>query len=194
MDYPACFSIEARSLIQMLLAKSPEKRLGYHRGAEAIKEHTFFDGIDWALVADKRMDPPFVPTDPCPIDTSDVSTIDASHAIEPFGREDFKYRKEQKQLQRLWTVSTLGGLLLLGGFFLDVIDARSCSYPSSSNSSNSSNSNNNSNSSNSSNSNSNSNTLHHYHYHHRRRHRRRRRHRPCSKLRARTRSSQAQRR
>lgn len=40
-------SHEAKDLIRKLLNKNPNKRLGYNRGAEEIKEHPFFSCIDW---------------------------------------------------------------------------------------------------------------------------------------------------
>lgn len=34
-------------LISRLLEKNPAKRLGSQRGAEEIKEHSFFSDVDW---------------------------------------------------------------------------------------------------------------------------------------------------
>jgi hypothetical protein len=52
-------SAECMDLISQLLTKNPQKRLGYLRGAEEIKAHPFFKGINWALIRQER--PPFVP-------------------------------------------------------------------------------------------------------------------------------------
>ncbi|CAL9751800.1 unnamed protein product [Musa acuminata subsp. burmannicoides] len=52
-------SLVARDLIQGLLVKDPQKRIAYHRGATEIKQHPFFDGINWALV--RSMTPPHIP-------------------------------------------------------------------------------------------------------------------------------------
>uniref|UniRef100_A0A7N1A2I0 non-specific serine/threonine protein kinase n=1 Tax=Kalanchoe fedtschenkoi TaxID=63787 RepID=A0A7N1A2I0_KALFE len=40
----------ARDLIQRLLTKEPDARLGSSRGAAEIKQHSFFEGLNWALV------------------------------------------------------------------------------------------------------------------------------------------------
>ena len=50
-------SSECQSLIQGLLVKDPAKRLGAKYGAEEIKAHPFFAGINWALLRHKR--PPY---------------------------------------------------------------------------------------------------------------------------------------
>ncbi|KAL8140566.1 hypothetical protein V2J09_006587 [Rumex salicifolius] len=43
-------SLHARDLIVGLLAKDPEGRLGSERGAAEIKQHPFFEGLNWALI------------------------------------------------------------------------------------------------------------------------------------------------
>jgi len=56
------FSKEAISLLTGLLQKRPENRLGLgERGIEEIKEHPFFESIDWGLLEAGYIDPPFVP-------------------------------------------------------------------------------------------------------------------------------------
>lgn len=55
-DPPLPFS---QDLITQLLVKNPQKRLGAQRGAEEIKAHPFFKGINWALLRQEK--PPFVP-------------------------------------------------------------------------------------------------------------------------------------
>ncbi|KAG6481288.1 serine/threonine-protein kinase RHS3-like [Zingiber officinale] len=52
-------SLVARDLIQGLLVKDPQRRIAYHRGATEIKQHPFFEGINWALV--RSIAPPHVP-------------------------------------------------------------------------------------------------------------------------------------
>lgn len=59
---PEIFTPEAVDLLQGLLQKRPEKRLGCGpRGIEEIKEHPFFRSIDWGLLEAGYLDPPFVP-------------------------------------------------------------------------------------------------------------------------------------
>ncbi|KAF3795436.1 Serine/threonine-protein kinase [Nymphaea thermarum] len=43
-------SSHARDLIKGLLSKDPESRLGCVRGAAEIKNHPFFEGLNWALI------------------------------------------------------------------------------------------------------------------------------------------------
>ena len=56
------FSAEAVSLLSGLLNKKPSERLGCgERGIAEIKEHPFFESIDWGLLEAGYIDPPFVP-------------------------------------------------------------------------------------------------------------------------------------
>uniref|UniRef100_A0A5B6YJC7 non-specific serine/threonine protein kinase n=1 Tax=Davidia involucrata TaxID=16924 RepID=A0A5B6YJC7_DAVIN len=43
-------SFHARDLIRGLLVKEPENRLGCVKGAAEIKQHPFFEGLNWALI------------------------------------------------------------------------------------------------------------------------------------------------
>ncbi|KAM2685839.1 serine/threonine-protein kinase D6PKL1 [Malus sylvestris] len=43
-------SFQARDLIRGLLVKEPENRLGSEKGAGEIKQHPFFEGLNWALI------------------------------------------------------------------------------------------------------------------------------------------------
>uniref|UniRef100_A0ACD5U614 Uncharacterized protein n=1 Tax=Avena sativa TaxID=4498 RepID=A0ACD5U614_AVESA len=52
-------SVVARDLIRGLLVKEPQKRIAFTRGATEIKQHPFFEGVNWALV--RSMAPPSVP-------------------------------------------------------------------------------------------------------------------------------------
>jgi len=52
-------SAVARDLIRGLLVKEPQKRIAFTRGATEIKQHPFFEGVNWALV--RSMGPPSVP-------------------------------------------------------------------------------------------------------------------------------------
>ncbi|PHU15786.1 Protein kinase G11A [Capsicum chinense] len=47
--YPVVSS-SARDLIRRLLQKEPENRLGAEKGAAEIKQHPFFEGLNWALI------------------------------------------------------------------------------------------------------------------------------------------------
>eukprot|EP00250_Pteridium_aquilinum_P018034 c23907_g3_i2 orf=833-2524(+) len=52
-------SFGARDLIRGLLVKDPQHRLAYKRGATEIKQHPFFDGVNWALI--RSVLPPDIP-------------------------------------------------------------------------------------------------------------------------------------
>ncbi|KAG4950543.1 hypothetical protein JHK82_043899 [Glycine max] len=52
-------SAVARDLIRGLLVKEPQKRIAYKRGATEIKQHPFFEGMNWALV--RSATPPHIP-------------------------------------------------------------------------------------------------------------------------------------
>lgn len=43
-------SLAARQLIHALLNRDPVGRLGSSRGANEIKKHPFFQGINWPLI------------------------------------------------------------------------------------------------------------------------------------------------
>ncbi|KAK9689565.1 hypothetical protein RND81_09G067500 [Saponaria officinalis] len=52
-------SFQARDLIRGLLVKEPQHRLAYKRGATEIKQHPFFEGVNWALI--RCATPPDIP-------------------------------------------------------------------------------------------------------------------------------------
>ncbi|XP_073026085.1 serine/threonine-protein kinase D6PKL2-like [Primulina eburnea] len=52
-------SFAVRDLIRGLLVKEPQHRLGYKRGATEVKQHPFFEGVNWALI--RCASPPDVP-------------------------------------------------------------------------------------------------------------------------------------
>ncbi|KAE8695616.1 Protein kinase G11A [Hibiscus syriacus] len=52
-------SFAAKDLIRGLLVKDPQKRLGFKRGATEIKQHPFFESVNWALI--RTTHPPDIP-------------------------------------------------------------------------------------------------------------------------------------
>ncbi|XP_038974136.1 serine/threonine-protein kinase D6PK-like [Phoenix dactylifera] len=52
-------SFSVRDLIRGLLVKEPQHRLAYKRGATEIKQHPFFEGVNWALI--RCASPPEIP-------------------------------------------------------------------------------------------------------------------------------------
>ncbi|KAJ3692260.1 hypothetical protein LUZ60_012610 [Juncus effusus] len=59
----------AKDLIRGLLVKDPQKRIAYKRGATEIKQHPFFEGVNWALVRSAM--PPHIPL---PVDYSQFAS------------------------------------------------------------------------------------------------------------------------
>ncbi|KAF6135240.1 hypothetical protein GIB67_035311 [Kingdonia uniflora] len=67
-------SMVARDLIRGLLIKDPQKRIAYRRGATEIKQHPFFEGVNWALI--RSTIPPHVPE---PIDFAQFASKETAH-------------------------------------------------------------------------------------------------------------------
>uniref|UniRef100_H0VUM6 protein kinase C n=1 Tax=Cavia porcellus TaxID=10141 RepID=H0VUM6_CAVPO len=61
VNIPHHLSVEARSILKGLLKKEPEVRLGCHpqRGFIDIKEHPFFNNLDWNMMGKQQVPPPF---------------------------------------------------------------------------------------------------------------------------------------
>nr|XP_046230833.1 serine/threonine-protein kinase N2 isoform X2 [Scatophagus argus] len=69
--YPRFLSAHSVSLIQKLLQKNPEMRLGAgEEDASQIKRHKFFQGMDWGALLAKKVKPPFLPVIRAPKDVS----------------------------------------------------------------------------------------------------------------------------
>lgn len=66
-------SFSARDLIRGLLVKEPQHRLGSKRGATEIKQHPFFEGVNWALI--RCASPPEIPK---PVDFERISPVPAA--------------------------------------------------------------------------------------------------------------------
>ncbi|KAJ7994061.1 hypothetical protein DPEC_G00262030 [Dallia pectoralis] len=62
VQYPGGFPPETMSIIQKLLKRNPEKRLGAGEGdANDVKKEKFFKAIDWDALLAKKVKPPFLP-------------------------------------------------------------------------------------------------------------------------------------
>ncbi|KAM8872393.1 serine/threonine-protein kinase N2 [Synchiropus picturatus] len=60
--FPRSLSPDSISLIQKLLQKDPELRLGAgEEDAQQIKRQRFFQGVDWDALLSKKVKPPFLP-------------------------------------------------------------------------------------------------------------------------------------
>jgi len=65
---PKSLSTASQDILQGLLTRNPNDRLGSLTDAEEIKAHPFFEGIDWSKLLNKELVPPFQPV------VTDVST------------------------------------------------------------------------------------------------------------------------
>ncbi|KAF3160334.1 hypothetical protein TWF106_002733 [Orbilia oligospora] len=63
---------DARDLLEKLLNRDPTKRLGAN-GAAEIKNHKFFDSIDWKRLVQKKIQPTFKPAVENALDTTNFS-------------------------------------------------------------------------------------------------------------------------
>lgn len=83
LKFPEGFTVSfaAKDLIRGLLIKDPQKRLGFKRGATEIKQHPFFENVNWALI--RSMSPPEVPK---PLADLDFSTHAFKSSVPPNGK------------------------------------------------------------------------------------------------------------
>jgi len=84
---PSTVPADAKSLIEELLVRDPEKRLS---DPVKIKGHPFFKGIDWDLLLAKELTPPYIP----PVkNDEDNSQFDTS-----FTQEEAKLSQEENSI------------------------------------------------------------------------------------------------
>ncbi|XP_045036572.1 G protein-coupled receptor kinase 1 isoform X2 [Daphnia magna] len=96
VELPDNFSNELRTLLEGLLHRDVDKRLGCRgRGAEEVKSHPFFLGVDWQQVYMQKYPPPLVPP------RGEVNAADAFD-IGSFDEEDTKGYKLTEKDQELY--------------------------------------------------------------------------------------------
>jgi len=62
INFPRYMSPHAQDLIRSFLNVSEVDRLGFGpTGIDDIKQHPFFDGVSWALLEQKHVEPPYLP-------------------------------------------------------------------------------------------------------------------------------------
>ncbi|RUS74310.1 hypothetical protein EGW08_017933 [Elysia chlorotica] len=84
VDLPETMSIEMKTLLEGLLRRDVDDRLGCRgRGAQEVKEHPFFKGLDWVQVYLQKYSPPLIPP------KGEVNAADAFD-IGSFDEEDTK--------------------------------------------------------------------------------------------------------
>lgn len=62
VELPNHFTMDLKLLLEGLLQRDVDKRLGCRgKGADEVKQHPFFHGIDWQMVYLQKYNPPLVP-------------------------------------------------------------------------------------------------------------------------------------
>ena len=74
LKIPNYLTENCKNLIEGLFQKSPEKRLGF-LGAASIKEHQWFKNLNWELLLQKKLNPPFIPVIKSEMDVSNFDPV-----------------------------------------------------------------------------------------------------------------------
>jgi len=96
VELPDTFSTELKNLLESLLQRDVDKRLGCAgQGAQELKTHPFFTGVDWTQVYQQKYPPPLIPP------RGEVNAADAFD-IGSFDEEDTKGLKLTEADQELY--------------------------------------------------------------------------------------------
>jgi hypothetical protein len=74
---------------------NPKRRLGTN-GVEEIMQHPWFEDMDWKLLANKKIEPPMVPTLNAVTDTSNFANYDNEIAPPP------QNTRNDRNLWQMW--------------------------------------------------------------------------------------------
>lgn len=74
LRFPPYVSQDAQSLLEGLLTRDVEKRLG-STDSQDVKKHPFFRDIDWDKLEKKEMEPPYKPKVKSDTDTSQIDSV-----------------------------------------------------------------------------------------------------------------------
>ncbi|PRP75266.1 hypothetical protein PROFUN_15887, partial [Planoprotostelium fungivorum] len=75
LRFPSFISNEAQILLEGLLTRDVDKRLGSGpNGGDDVKKSAFFSGLDWAALERKEIEPPFKPKVKDVMDYSQIDT------------------------------------------------------------------------------------------------------------------------
>ena len=92
-SFPRHLSKDCRDLIKRLLTKNPARRLGNLKGgAQDVKEHPWFKGLDWVKLARKEIPAPYVPQIGGVDDVSNFEDIplDEEHPGEGYSNKPYR--------------------------------------------------------------------------------------------------------
>ncbi|KAI9004421.1 kinase-like domain-containing protein [Hyaloraphidium curvatum] len=86
IKWPSHFDPNAKDLLKRLLSPDLTKRYGNLKGGSSdIKRHKWFAGVDWTMVVQRKVTPPYVPPVKNPGDSSNFDSYPED--FEPYGRE-----------------------------------------------------------------------------------------------------------
>jgi serine/threonine protein kinase len=81
----ALFTPESEDLCRHLLQKEPSMRLGCLKGGTRdVKDHGWFQGVDWHAMLAKKVQAPWLPTVTNPLDTSNFDHYGEMDPIIPY--------------------------------------------------------------------------------------------------------------
>ena len=107
--YPIHMPRDSVSVLQKLLTREPELRLGSGpTDAQEIMSHAFFRNTNWDDVKEKRIQPPFVPTIKSATDTSnfDSEFTSVTPVLTPVQSGQFPSKAQPHNLLTIITVLT----------------------------------------------------------------------------------------
>eukprot|EP00827_Trimyema_finlayi_P000565 TRINITY_DN1112_c0_g1_i3.p3 TRINITY_DN1112_c0_g1~~TRINITY_DN1112_c0_g1_i3.p3 ORF type:complete len:109 (-),score=19.32 TRINITY_DN1112_c0_g1_i3:44-370(-) len=61
VQFPKSFSVSLKNLLEGLLQKQPNKRLGSRNGINEIKKHPWFAMINWSALLNYEIQAPYIP-------------------------------------------------------------------------------------------------------------------------------------
>ena len=80
IDFPEWFGEDLRDLVRRLLDVNPDTRLGAgprNQGIRDIKAHRFFSDVDWELLEQRHVEPPYKPPFSDAIDEEQLAPYDS---------------------------------------------------------------------------------------------------------------------
>ncbi|KAI8879555.1 kinase-like protein [Backusella circina FSU 941] len=111
LEFPSGINVssECKDVVNRLLQKTPEERLGSH-SIDELKSHPWFRGLDWKLLETKEAISPFIPN-------RTSSNFDVVHEIEDllFEEEALRPRKTSSYVPN---ANTIKDLLKLDDYYL----------------------------------------------------------------------------
>ncbi|KAF9076401.1 kinase-like domain-containing protein [Rhodocollybia butyracea] len=101
---------DGKQFVKGLLNRNPKHRLGANRDAEELKEHPFFKTIDFNLLAQKKVTPPFKPVVESDESTSNFDPEFTEKSIADVGLNEDDYADfAEDDPSGSWVSQSLGG-------------------------------------------------------------------------------------